>query len=138
MAKKETKKKGKGIFVIGILIVIIIIVVLVFISKSGNSYNSSDVDTFAKCITQKGAIMYGTFWCPHCANQKGLFGRSAKKLPYIECSTPDSNGQLQVCKDKGITTYPTWDFADGERKTGEIPLDYLSQKTGCELPVPAQ
>ncbi|MDP2704998.1 MAG: hypothetical protein U1D31_00550 [Patescibacteria group bacterium] len=97
-----------------------------------------ELDAFTACLKDKEAIFYGAFWCPNCANQKAMFGRSMKKLPYIECSTPDGNSQLQACKDKGITAYPTWDFADGERVTGTIPLDYLSEKTGCELPIPTQ
>jgi thiol-disulfide isomerase/thioredoxin len=91
-------------------------------------------DEFASCLKEQGAIFYGAFWCPHCQNQKKLFGRSADKLPYIECSTPDGRGQLQICIDKQITTYPTWDFVDGEKMTGEIPLKTLSDKTSCPLP----
>lgn len=91
-------------------------------------------DAFVSCLSEKGAIFYGAFWCPHCQNQKGFFGRSAPKLPYVECSTPNGQGQLAVCQDKNITSYPTWDFADGERMTGEIPLEVLAQKTGCQLP----
>lgn len=92
------------------------------------------LDGFAQCLKDKGATFFGAFWCPHCQNQKALFGNSAKLLPYIECSTPDAQGQLQICKDKKITGYPTWEFADGSRSTGEIPLETLSEKTGCQLP----
>ena len=67
------------------------------------------LDDFAKCLGDKGAIFYGAFWCPHCQAQKALFGKSAKLLPYIECSTPDI-------------------------LTGEIPLETLAEKTGCVLP----
>jgi hypothetical protein len=47
-------------------------------------------------------------------NQKE-FGKSAKLLPYIECSSkvPNAEGgydQLQICKDAYITGYPTWEF----------------------------
>lgn len=102
-------------------------------------------DDFAKCLGEKGAKFYGAFWCPHCQNQKALFGRSAKLLPYIECSTPDGQGQLQVCKDLGIQTYPTWYFvastsspqattSNYEILTGEIELEVLAEKTSCVLP----
>ena len=95
---------------------------------------AGELDEFATCLKDKGALFYGAFWCPHCRNQKGLFGRSEAKLPYIECSTPNGNDQLQICKDKKITTYPTWDFSDGERITGEVSLEKLAEKTGCVLP----
>ena len=96
--------------------------------------NSKNYDDFAKCLGDKNAKFYGAFWCPHCQNQKKMLGSSASLLPYIECSTPDGKAQLQECKDKQIKGYPTWEFGDGTRMTGEIPLQTLSQKTGCSLP----
>lgn len=78
--------------------------------------SGSNLDDFAKCISSKGIKFYGAHWCPHCKDQKALFGDSAQYLPYIECSTPDStpenNTQLQVCIDAGIQSYPTWDFSN--------------------------
>lgn len=91
-------------------------------------------DELAQCLTEKGATFYGAFWCPHCQTQKKMFGSSAKLLPYVECSTADGNAQTQICIDKDIASYPTWEFADGERMTGEIPLETLAEKTGCVLP----
>ncbi|MDP2593604.1 MAG: thioredoxin domain-containing protein [bacterium] len=93
-----------------------------------------ELDAFAQCLGDKGATFYGAFWCSHCQNQKAMFGKSAAKLPYVECSTPNGQGQLQVCNDKQIEGYPTWEFADGSRLSGEIPLETLAEKTGCELP----
>jgi len=92
-------------------------------------------DAFATCIADSGATFYGTFWCPHCQNQKQLFGRKASKLlPYVECSTPDGKGQKQVCTDAGIEGYPTWEFADATRQTGSLSLEVLAEKTMCALP----
>lgn len=91
-------------------------------------------DSFAQCLKDKGAVFYGAFWCPHCQNQKAIFGKSAKLLPYVECSTPDGRKQLQICKDKNIENYPTWEFSDGSREVGEASLSHLSEKTGCQLP----
>ncbi|MBI4128907.1 MAG: hypothetical protein HY460_02540 [Parcubacteria group bacterium] len=92
------------------------------------------LDQFAQCLRDRGATFYGTFWCPHCQNQKELFGRSVKLLPYVECSTPDGRSQTQTCTDKNITGYPTWEFFDRSRLTGEISLERLSERTGCALP----
>ena len=94
----------------------------------------SKYDDFAKCLKDKGAVFYGAFWCPHCQNQKKMFGSSEKFLPYVECSTPDGRSQLPVCNEKQITGYPTWKFADGSRESGEVPLETLSKKTDCPLP----
>lgn len=92
------------------------------------------LDAFATCLGEKGATFYGAFWCPHCQAQKQMFGKSKDKLPYMECSTPDGQGQLAVCTDAGVTNYPTWVFADGTRVSGEQQLPALAEKTGCELP----
>lgn len=94
----------------------------------------SKLDDFAKCLKDKGVIFYGTFWCPHCQNQKELFGSSAKYLPYVECSTSDSNGQLEVCNQAKVQGYPTWQFSDGLRQEGGMNLKELSDKSGCQLP----
>ena len=103
-----------------------------FLIKADNG--PSKYDDFAKCLKDKGAIFYGAFWCPHCQNQKKMFGSSDKFLPYVECSTPDGRSQLPVCNDKKITGYPTWEFTDESRESGEVPLETLSKKTGCSLP----
>lgn len=92
-----------------------------------------EYDAFAQCLNDEGAVFYGAFWCPHCQNQKAMFGKSERHLNYVECSTADGSGQLAVCRDKGVESYPTWEFADGSRLTGEIPLETLAEKTGCEL-----
>ena len=102
-------------------------------AKNGND-QSGKYDTFAQCLKDKGAVFYGAFWCSHCQNTKAEFGSSAKLLNYIECSTADGQGQLDVCNQKNITGYPTWEFADGSRLEGEVPLTQLAEKTGCELP----
>lgn len=92
------------------------------------------LDSFASCLKDSGATFYGAFWCPHCQNQKAMFGASARLLPYVECSTPNGKSQLPICIDAKITGYPTWEFADGTRESGEVTLERLSEKTGCLLP----
>jgi hypothetical protein len=90
------------------------------------------LEMLAACLKDKRAVFYGTFWCTHCQATKALFGSGAKFLPYVECSTVNGKGQLTVCKDKGITGYPTWVFADGSRESGELSLERLAEKTGCQ------
>ena len=90
-------------------------------------------DDFAECLTAKGATFYGASWCEHCIAQKKAFGKSAKYLPYVECSTPDRQ-QTRVCQDEKIESYPTWKFSDGTMQTGVPTFAQLSEKTGCTLP----
>ena len=122
---------------IKILILILAVLAAVFAITavvSMQEKNSGKFDEFAKCLSDKGAKFYGAFWCSHCQTQKAMFGSSKKYLPYTECSTPDTNGQLQACADQQIKTYPTWKFADGSVSEGTLSLNTLSEKTGCVLP----
>lgn len=123
-------KWGALAFWSAILALVVTAIGMSVIVKAG----PGNLDSFAQCLKEKGAVFYGAFWCPHCRNTKQLFGSSQRLLPYVECSTPDGRNQLQVCKDKGIESYPTWEFSDGSRLTGEQSLDTLAEKTGCVLP----
>ena len=116
----------------GVIALVVIIGVLVFADRA--SGGPGQYDGFAQCLKDKGATFYGAFWCPHCQNQKAMFGKSKDLLPYVECSTPDQRGQTQVCIDKGIKTYPTWYFPDMSSTTGETSLQTLSERTNCPLP----
>ena len=127
------KNKKIKIFV-SVIIILILVLVVVFFLRNPVDKNSSKYDSFATCLKDKGAVFYGAFWCPHCQAEKKLFGSSEKLLPYVECSTPDAQGQTQICKDKKIEGYPTWIFADGTRLTGETSFATLAEKTSCVLP----
>ena len=126
--------ENKKIFflIIGLLIVGTIATVL--LQSNSTPPGPGKYDAFATCLKDRGAVFYGAFWCPHCQSQKKLFGLSQKFLPYVECSLSSGQGQTQLCRDKNIASYPTWEFADGSRLTGEIPLATLAEKTGCVLP----
>ncbi|MEK6967760.1 MAG: hypothetical protein AABX51_03965 [Nanoarchaeota archaeon] len=115
---------------------IIGIAVIVFGSIGYAAYSSStpgEYDDFAKCLGDKGAIFYGAFWCPHCKEQKQIFGKSAKYLPYIECALPSGQGTTEVCNQAGVKSYPTWEFADGTKQTGKLSILELSRKTNCSI-----
>ena len=125
------KKIKRNIFWILVLIILAGVVVLIARSVSA----PGKYDQFAQCLEEKGAKFYGAFWCPHCQNQKKMFGKSQKYLPYVECSTPNGQGQKELCNDAGIEGYPTWVFADESRLSGEVPLATLAEKTMCALPI---
>lgn len=91
--------------------------------------------SFSQCLTDKNTVMYGAYWCPHCANQKKPFGKEGfKKINYVECDPRGANAQPELCKQKDIKSYPTWIFSDGSRLFGEVPLEKLAEKTQCALP----
>lgn len=122
------KLSKSGVIWIIALVVVISVIVVLMRENSPASY-----DSFAQCLTEKGAKMYGAFWCPHCNDQKEAFGSSWKQVTYIECSTPDGKSQLPVCAAAGIQGYPTWVFADGSELPGQASFGQLSARTGCPL-----
>ena len=85
-------------------------------------------DDFANCLTDNGAIMYGTDWCSHCKDQKAMFGKSFDNVNFINCDKSKI-----ACDSAGIRGYPTW-IIDGESYSGVQPLVKLSSLTGCVLP----
>lgn len=91
----------------------------------------SDMDTVARCLTDKGVTFYGAYWCPHCADQKKQFGDAMKNITYVECDPEGENAQAERCLEENITSYPTWIFPDGERLVGARSPDVLAEKAGC-------
>ncbi len=126
------EKSNRTIIVAGVIVLVLIVALLVFANQSTGG--PGKYDAFAACLKDKGAVFYGAFWCPHCQNQKAMFGSSEKYLPYIECSNPDGQSQNGICNAEGIRGYPTWVFPDKSTTTGEVPLATLAEKTGCTLP----
>ena len=102
--------------------------------KNGNDYTQKDVAEFAKCLTDKGAVMYGAFWCPHCANVKKKFGSAFQFITYVECDPRGENSKSDLCIKKGIQNYATFEFSDGSRLVGEPTWEEMGVKTGCLVP----
>ena len=102
----------------------------------GATGKPANFDGFARCLSEKKAVMYGAFYCEHCKEQKDLFGDSAQYLPYVECVERGTRKVTDHCKALGIRRTPTWIFEEsGERVDGKVlSLQELSQKTGCKLP----
>jgi hypothetical protein len=102
---------------------------------AGRYYRDHKYDAFAKCLATKQAKMYGLFWCPHCADQKAMFGSAFHNVPYVECATRDDPHQLTPeCKAAGVKLFPSWQFGAEPPKEGVLSLEDLSGRTGCKLP----
>lgn len=134
MSNNLKKPKRSGLYII--LAIVILAVALLAYGQWSNrpADDGGRLVGFAECLKNEGAKFYGTFWCSHCQDQKDLFGSAKDSIPYIECSTADGRGQLQVCAEANIQGYPTWVFADGSEQAGTMTLEALAEKTGCELP----
>lgn len=89
----------------------------------------------ANHLTEVDAKMYGAYWCPHCHDQKQLFGKEAyKDIPYVECAEDGRNSQTAVCRAvPEVTGYPTWEV-NGEFLSGSQSLETLALASGYEGP----
>jgi hypothetical protein len=115
---------------------LVVLVLFVAAFVAGRHYKNHRYDAFAKCLAGKQAKMYGLYWCPHCADQKRMFGEAFHQVPYVECADgPPGSGKLApVCQAAGIKLFPSWQFGNDPPKEGVLSLEELSAKTGCSLP----
>ena len=83
-------------------------------------------------LTEAGVKFYGAYWCPRCQEQKAVFKASAKRLPYVECSSGGRSSPLtKACSAAKIRSYPTWTI--GERRlTGLQTPRTLASATGFD------
>ena len=81
--------------------------------------------TIAKCLTSKGAVLYGADWCPYTQNQIASFKDGFQFLSYVECTE-----QLTVCRENGISAYPTW-VIGGSRIQGYRAPTVIGSAAGC-------
>jgi uncharacterized membrane protein/glutaredoxin len=89
-----------------------------------------DEIALAQHLQATGAKMYGAYWCPHCSEQKLLFGdRAFAQVPYVECAEGGQNAQPDTCRAAGLDSYPTWEI-NGELHAGIHRLEELAQLSG--------
>lgn len=117
-----------------VVVILIIVFVWGYISNKKLEPEVNAHTKLAQCLAEKDVEFLGAWWCPFCSYQKSLFTGSANELPYVECSTTDAERTtLQVCIDKEITSFPTWDFADGLRCPGALEPIILAHLSGCSF-----
>lgn len=128
----------------------ILLIILILITACAPKHDPV-IDKLANCLADKGVKLYGTYWCHNCQGQKDKFGASMNILVerdvYVECDpkcTADKDGNVpkmcknakadpELCLQKKIEYYPTWEFMDKSVEIGVHELWELSEKTGCEL-----
>ncbi len=90
----------------------------------------------ARYLTQIGAKEYGAYWCPHCHDQKMLFGREAAKLiNYFECDPKGQNSRAEICQATAanLKGFPTWEIK-GQFYSGTKSLEKLAEFSGYSGP----
>jgi uncharacterized membrane protein len=95
----------------------------------------------AQHLTNIGAKMYGAYWCPHCHEQKELFGKEAFALiNYVECDPSGQNSQTTTCQAIAPQVqeqtgknfgYPTWEI-NGQYYVGKQTLQELANASGYQ------
>ena len=133
MARKIRDERPVLIRIFVIAVFIVVVGAFALLKFSDSREGTPEKIALAKCLSESGAKMYGTYWCPSCSKQKKRFGKSWSHVDYVECALPGRpRDQAQECIDAGIIEYPTWVFGDGSRLSGEFTLQDLAEKTGCE------
>ena len=99
----------------------------------GEGEDAPNLVEFAKALQQAGVRFFGADWCPFCTEQKALFQDGAHFLPFIEMSNPDRTRNATAISEN-VSTYPTWDFGNGQRVTGVQTLQQLSTLSGIAIP----
>ncbi|NJK67537.1 MAG: vitamin K epoxide reductase family protein [Microcoleus sp. CSU_2_2] len=90
----------------------------------------------ARHLRQIGAKEYGAYWCPHCHDQKMLFGKEAAKfVDYVECDPKGKNSRSELCQaaSANIKGFPTWEI-NGQFYSGTQSLDKLAELSGYSGP----
>ena len=96
------------------------------------SESTSESIAFAKFLKNNGVVKYSAYWCPNCLNQGEIFGKQAyKELNVVECARDGKNSQTQLCIDKNIQGFPSWEI-NGKIILGVLTLEELSTLTGYE------
>ena len=101
---------------------------------AGWHHKNHRYDAFAQCLASKQAKMYGLYWCPHCLDQKEMFGKSFQYVPYQECAIKGSREMAPECKAAGAKNFPSWQFGSDPLHEGVLSMEDLSSRTGCTPP----
>jgi len=95
-----------------------------------SSESTKESIDFAKYLKDNGVVKYSAYWCPNCLEQAELFGKQAyKELNVVECAKDGKNSQTQLCIEKKIQGFPSWEI-NGKLILGVQTLKELSNLTG--------
>jgi uncharacterized membrane protein len=90
----------------------------------------------ARHLREIGAKEYGAYWCPHCHDQKMLFGKEAGAIiDYVECDPRGQNSRAQLCQAAAanVKGFPTWEIK-GQFYSGTQSLEKLADLSGYTGP----
>ena len=89
----------------------------------------SEID-LARHLTKIGAKEYVAWWCPHCHEQKLLFGKAAyKEITHVECAEGGADPRPDLCQTAKIESFPSWQIK-GKLYAGVKSLNELAELSG--------
>lgn len=116
------------------VVAVLILTSIALWAYSAFKVDPHEFDNLAKCLSEKGVVMYGAYWCPHCQEQKKMFRDSFTFIKYIECaSVEDPHEMTEECKAAKIEGYPMWIFPGDVRLGGEQTPEKLAKISDCPL-----
>ncbi|MDZ8053648.1 MAG: vitamin K epoxide reductase family protein [Aulosira sp. ZfuVER01] len=84
----------------------------------------------ANHLVKIGAKEYVAYWCPHCHEQKLIFGKEAYNIINdtikVECAPDGLKAQPDLCKAAKIEGFPTW-IINGKSYSGVQNLEELAK-----------
>ena len=102
------------------------------ISPPITTVSSIEKINFAKFLNDNNIVMYSAYWCPHCNDQKQLFGKKAvEELIIVECAKDGKNNQYKLCQEKGIEGFPSWEI-NNQIYSGTMSLNELAEMTNYD------
>ncbi|MAF51379.1 MAG: hypothetical protein CMH64_04790 [Nanoarchaeota archaeon] len=123
------------------LLLIITLTFLVFvsgcISQERKIEESTELNSFAKCLRDSGLKMYGSYTCAICKKQRSLFDSSFEIIGEVECHPRGENPETERCLKMDIQKTPTWilekDEIEIKRLEGYQTLENLAELSGCQI-----
>lgn len=87
----------------------------------------------ARHLVNIGAKEYVAYWCPHCHEQKLIFGKEAYKIiddkNKVECAADSPKAKPELCQAANIKSFPTW-IIKGQTYSGVQNLPELAKASG--------
>src|SRR3989344_3290157 len=122
---EETRKNNNKKYLLGfILVIAIALFVTGFYIKS---LKPGIYDNFAKCLSEKNAVVYGNDFCQYTGRQLNMFGKAEKYLDYVKCAN-----NKELCDSKQVKITPTWEI-NGKILEGIQSFEKLAEASGCSL-----
>lgn len=107
------------------IVLALVVIALLASQVLGSFFAKKATPAFAQCLTQKGAVMFGTETCSFCKRQKTVFGDSFEFVTYVDCQE-----HRETCMNAGIRGYPTWIIGNTPYE-GLQSISQLEKASGC-------